>query len=47
MKTKGSKILQNVRTCWINMFNPTKWVLSMHMPLVANMAKDSPFFMAA
>jgi hypothetical protein len=25
------------------MFNPTKWVMSMYMPLVAKMAKDGPF----
>jgi hypothetical protein len=46
MKAKGNKILQNVKTCWINMFNPTKWVFLMYMPLVAKMAKDNPFMMA-
>ncbi len=25
------------------MFNPTKWVMSMYMPLVAKMVKDGPF----
>ncbi len=47
MKTKGNKILWNVKTCWINMLNMTKQVMSMYMPLVAKMAKDSPSFMVA
>jgi hypothetical protein len=47
MKVKGNKILQNVKTCCINLLNPTKWFLSMYMPLVAKMVEDSPFLMAA
>ncbi len=46
MKAKGNKILQNVKTCWISMLNPTKWAFLMYMPLVAKMAKDNPFMMA-
>jgi hypothetical protein len=42
MKEKGSKILCNVKTCWINMFNLTKRVMAMYMPLVAKMAKNIP-----
>jgi len=45
MKAKGSKILRNVRTHWINMLNPTKRVLSMYMPLVAKKVEDNPFLM--
>jgi len=41
MKTKGSKILWNVKTLWISMFNTTKWVMSMYMPLVAKMVEDN------
>jgi hypothetical protein len=47
MKAKGNKILQNVRTHWINMLSPTKRALSMYMPLIANMAKDIPSLMVA
>jgi len=47
MKTKGSKILWNVKTHWISMFSTTKWVMSMYMPLVAKMAENNPSFMAA
>jgi hypothetical protein len=46
MKTKGNKILQNVKTRWINMFSLAKRTLSMYMPLVAKMVKDSPSLMA-
>jgi hypothetical protein len=41
MKTKGSKILQNVKTCWINMLSATKQVMSMYMPLIAKMVEDN------
>jgi hypothetical protein len=34
MKVKGNKILQYVRTCCINLLSPTKWFLSMYIPLV-------------
>jgi hypothetical protein len=47
MKVKGNKILQNVKTHWINMLSLTKWVLLMYMPLVAKMTEDSPSLMAA
>lgn len=47
MKAKGNKISQNVRTRWINMLNLTKWVLSMHMSLVAKTIEDNSFFMDA
>jgi hypothetical protein len=47
MKVKGNKILQNVKTCWINMLSPTKWVILMYMPLVAKMIENNPFMMVA
>jgi hypothetical protein len=47
MKTKGSKILWNVKTRWISMLSTTKWVMSMYMPLVAKMAENNPSLMAA
>jgi len=37
MKVKRSKILWNVQTCWVNMLNSTKQVMSMYMPLIAKM----------
>jgi hypothetical protein len=39
MKVKESDILWNVKTHWINMFSPTKQVMSIYLPLVAKMAK--------
>jgi hypothetical protein len=47
MKQKGKKILQIVRTHWIDMFNPTKKVISTYMPLLAKMTEDSPSIMSA
>jgi hypothetical protein len=43
MMVKRRKILQNVQTCWVNMFNSTKRIMSMYMPLIAKMVKDGPF----
>ncbi len=47
MKEKRKNKLQNITTCWINMFNPTKKVTSMYMPLLAKMAKDNILIMSA
>jgi hypothetical protein len=41
MKPKGNKILENVKTYWTNMISPTKWVMSMYMPLLAKMVEDN------
>jgi len=46
MKTKGSKILWNVKTRWINMLSTKKWVMSMYMPLVTKMVENNPSLMA-
>jgi hypothetical protein len=45
MKAKGSKILCNVKTCWINMLSLTKRAMAMYMPFVAKMVEDSPSIM--
>jgi len=42
MRANGNKILWNVKTHWINMFNPAKQVMSMYMPLLAKMAENGP-----
>jgi len=46
MKAKGSKILCNVKTCWINMLQLTKRAMAMYMPLVAKMVEDNPSIMS-
>lgn len=47
MKPKGNKILENVKTYWTNMISPTKWVMSMYMPLLAKMVEDNSFLLIA
>jgi hypothetical protein len=47
MKAKGGKILQNIKTRWINMLNLTKQVMSMYMPFVARMVEDIPSIVIA
>ncbi len=47
MKEKVKKILQNVGTHQNNMFSLAKRVMVMYMPLLANMAEDSPSIMFA
>jgi hypothetical protein len=47
VKVKGNKILQNVKTQWINMFILAKCTLSMYMPLVTKMVEDNPLLMVA
>jgi hypothetical protein len=46
MKEKGKMIWWDVTKLWINMFGPTKKVMAMYMPLLANMAKDNPSIMS-
>jgi hypothetical protein len=47
MKAKGSKILRNIETHWINMFSLVKWMMSMYMLLVAKMVEGNPSIMIA
>jgi hypothetical protein len=47
MRANGNKILWNVKTCWINMFNLAKQVMSMYMPLLAKTAKNGPSLLIA
>ncbi len=46
METKGLKILNNVKTHWISMLSPFKWVLQKYRPLLLKMALDSPTIQA-
>jgi hypothetical protein len=45
MKGKGKTILRNVKKLWISMLSPTKRVMPMYMPLLANMAKNNSSIM--
>jgi hypothetical protein len=38
METKGLKLLRNVKTRWISMFKPTKWVMVEYKTLLMKMA---------
>jgi hypothetical protein len=38
METKGLKLLKNVKTRWISMFSPTKWVMGEYKTLLMKMA---------
>jgi len=42
MATKGNKILQNVKTRWVLMLNPTKRVMAEYKTLLMKMALDNP-----
>jgi hypothetical protein len=47
MKEKGHKFFENVKTYWTNMISPTKWVMSMYMPLLAKMAENNSSLLIA
>jgi hypothetical protein len=47
MNAKGNKILKNVKTRWINMISPTKWVTSMYMSWLAKMVEDNSSLLIA
>jgi predicted RNA-binding protein YlxR (DUF448 family) len=40
LNTKGNKILWNVKTCWISMLSPCKWVVAKYKTLIAKMLDD-------
>jgi hypothetical protein len=40
MQTQGNKLFLNVKTCWILMLEPTKWVMNEYRILVVKMALD-------
>ncbi len=40
METHGNKLLKNVKTCWISMLEPTKWVMNEYCILVVKMVLD-------
>jgi hypothetical protein len=40
MKTKGNKLLKNIKTKWISMLDPTKEVMVGYCTLVVKMALD-------
>ncbi len=46
IKTKGLKILNNVKTHWISMLNPFKWMLQKYHALLSKMALDNPTIQA-
>jgi hypothetical protein len=41
METKGNKIIYNVKTIWILMFNPSKWIMVEYKILLINLALDN------
>jgi hypothetical protein len=41
LETKGLKLLQNIKTCWISMLNPLKCVLGEYKSLVVKMQIDA------
>ncbi len=41
MKTKGSKNLRNVKTCWVSMLSAAKQVMLIYMLLIAKMVEDN------
>jgi hypothetical protein len=40
METKGLKLLRNMKTRWISMLSPTKWVMAKYKTLLMKMALD-------
>ncbi len=40
MKTKGNKILHNIKTQWISMLNTTKKMMTKYKTLLVKMAID-------
>jgi len=42
LETKGLKLLCNIKTRWISMLNPLKWLLIEHKSLVVKMYMDAP-----
>ncbi len=46
IETKGLKILNNVKTHWISMLSPFKWMLQEYHPLLLKMAFDNPTIQA-
>jgi hypothetical protein len=41
-KTKGLKLLRNIKTCWISMLSPLKCVLGEYKSLIVKMHMDMP-----
>jgi hypothetical protein len=41
VETKGFKVLQNVKTRWINMLTPLKWVKKKYKTLIIKMATNN------
>jgi hypothetical protein len=41
-KTKGLKLLHNIKTCWISMLRPLKCVLGEYKSLIVKMHMDMP-----
>jgi hypothetical protein len=41
METKGNKLLHNIKTRWISMLSPMKFVFEKYRPLLLKMVIDS------
>jgi hypothetical protein len=42
LETKGLKLLCNIKTCWISMLSPLKWLLAKYKSVVVKMYMDAP-----